>query len=100
MSRLLSRSALALVAVLTVACGGPGTPVVSFERHLGLLRAGLATDTIWRRDPDSLRALGRGWDVDVDSDFVEGMWAIGKEAELHLFTAQPGDHQLVLGGSS
>ncbi len=86
--------ALILVAGSLLACSDSGPPDLPLERVLGLARGTLATDVISRRDPTSLGALGKGWSVDANAEKVVGFWALGKEAELHLYTAQEGEHRL------
>lgn len=94
MSRTLSHAALAVLALTTLACAA-AEPDVPLQRLLSVARPMRATHVVERRAPDSLRALGKGWSVDINAEQVEGFWAVGKESVLNLVTAQNGAHRLV-----
>ena len=75
--------AVALIASSLAACA-PAVPELPLAELVEVARPTEATSLIWRREPASLRALGRGWSVDVGQAVV-GFWALGRTAEVHLF---------------
>ena len=54
-----------------------------------------ATDMISRAAPESLMALGRGWNIDTDTTVDRGFWGVGVEAQFDIVVVRDGAHELV-----